>query len=180
MAERRIGHRRFQHRVVNAVELEGEEQKMRRGGRHPLLHVAVKFVARRIDRVAGVHEPGIGAEPAHQIVDRLVAPHRFGERRAALRGAGERRELAFVGLLESDTVGIGAVEIALDRRIVEAGIKVGEIPFGQGAELRLSIRPGSLPGSAWRQSFWAAFGIRFALLTKPPCGASLRRSQGRF
>ena len=85
MAERRIGHRGIENRVVDAVELEREEEKMRGGGRHPLLHVAVKFGARRIERVAGMNEPGIGAEPAHQIVDRLVAAHHRGERRAAVR-----------------------------------------------------------------------------------------------
>ena len=80
MAERRIGHRGIEHRVVDAVEFEREEQKMRGGRRHPLLHVAVEFGARRIERVAGMNEPGIGAEPPHQIVDRLVAAHRRGER----------------------------------------------------------------------------------------------------
>ena len=134
MAERGIGHRRFDQRVVDAVEFEREEQKMRRRRGQPLLHVAVEFGARRIDGVAGMQEPGIGAEPAHQIVDRLIAAHRFGERRAGLRRARQLGELALVGLLEGDAVGVGAIEIALDRRIVQAGIEVGEIPLGQRPE----------------------------------------------
>ncbi len=107
---------------------------MRGGRRHALLHVAVKFGARRIDRVAGMHQAGIGAEPAHQIVDRLVASHRRGELRAAIRRSRHLGELALVGFLEGDAVGIGTIEIALDGRIVEPGIKIVEIPLGQAAE----------------------------------------------
>ena len=137
MAERRIGHRLVEHGVVDAVELQGEEQQMRGGRRHALLHVAVEFGARRIDGVAGMNKPGIGADAAHQIVDRLVALHGFGKLCAAVRRAGHGGELALVGLLEGQAVSIGAVEIALDRRIVETGIKIGEIPLGQAAERRL-------------------------------------------
>ena len=129
MGERGIGHRRFDAPAVNAVEFEREEQKMRGSSRHALLHVAEEFCPRRIDGIPGMDKPGIGADPPHQVVDRLEAPHRFGERRA-----GHRCELALIGLLEGDAVGIGPVEIALDRRIVEAGIKVVEIPLGQFAE----------------------------------------------
>ena len=150
MAERRIGHRRFKQRVVDAVELEREEQQVRRGRGHPLLHVAIKLGARRIDGIARVDEHGIGAEPAHAIVDRLIAPHRFAERRAALRRGGERRELALVGLLEGQAVGIGAVEVALDGGIVEAGIELAEVPFGQRAEPRCA-----------RLSIWRRFFARF-------------------
>ena len=134
MPKRRIGHRGIENRVVDAVEFEREEKKMRGGGRHPLLHVAIKFGARRIDRVAGVNEAGIGAEPAHQIVNRLVAPHRRGERRATVRAACHRGELALIGGLEVDAFGVDAVEIALDRRIVETGIKVVEIPLRELAQ----------------------------------------------
>ena len=61
MAERGIFHRRFDERVVDAVELEREEQQMRGRRRQSLLHVAVEFGARRIDGIAGMDEPGIGA-----------------------------------------------------------------------------------------------------------------------
>src|SRR6202023_902842 len=77
-----------------------------------------------------------GAEPAHAIADRLIAPHRFTERCAALRRGGERRQLALVGFLESQAVGVGAIEVALDGWIVEAGIERAEVPFGQRAESR--------------------------------------------
>ena len=64
-------------------------------------------------------EPGIGAEPAHQIVDLLVALHRRAERGAALRRGRERRELALIGGLEGRAGLVDLVEIALDRRIVD-------------------------------------------------------------
>ena len=153
MAERGFARRRFKQTVVDAIEFEREEQQMRGGRRHALLHVAVEFGARRIDGIAGMNEPGIGAEPPHQIVDRLVAPHRRGERGAAGRPARHFGELALVGRLEVDAFGIDAVEIALDRRIVEAGIKVVEIPLGQLAEG--GFRSGRRAGrrNVWRQSF---------------------------
>ncbi len=114
MAERGIGQSRIELRVVDAVELELEEQQVRRGRGHPLLHVAVELGARRIDRIALMDEHGIGAEPSHAIADRLIAPHSFGERGAALRRGHQFRELALVGLLEGQAVGIGAIEVALD------------------------------------------------------------------
>ena len=90
MAERRVRHRGFELGVVDPVELEREEQQMRRGRRQPLLHVAIEFRARRIDRVAGMHEPGERGEPAEEIVEPLIAlapPPRARARRRAPRRA---------------------------------------------------------------------------------------------
>ena len=78
MTERRIGHGLVQNRIVDAVELEREEQKMDRGCRKPLLNVAVKFGAGGIKRVAGVDETGKGRKPAHKIVDGFITAHRRG------------------------------------------------------------------------------------------------------
>ncbi len=82
--ERGVRHRGFELLVVEPVELELEEQQMDRGRRDALLHVAVEFRARRIDGVAGMHEAGERADPAEQIVERLVALHRLGERRSGV------------------------------------------------------------------------------------------------
>ena len=150
MAERRIGHGGLQQRIVDAVEFEREEQKMRGRRRQPLLHVAIKFRARRIDRVAGMHEAGVGREPPHAIVERLIAPHGLRQRRAGRRRARHVGQLALKGLLESRAFGIGATEIALDRRIVEAGIEVGEIPFGQRAETGRAALGRTLGGDSVR------------------------------
>ena len=72
--------------------------------------------------------------PAEQIVERLVALHRLGELRPGVGSVRDRRELALVGLLEGDRVGVAAVEVRLDPRIVDPGIEIGEIPFRQLAE----------------------------------------------
>ena len=148
MAERGIGCRRLDQGVVDAVEFEREEQKVRRGGGEPLLYVAVEFGDRGIDGVAGVDESGIGREPAHDIVDRLIAAHRFGERRARRRRARQIGELAFVGLLEGDALGVGAIKIAPYRRIVESRIEVGEIPLRQRPERGLRARRAAARGSS--------------------------------
>src|SRR6266511_4859562 len=107
---------------------------MRGGGRDPLLYVGVELGARGIDRVAGVEESRIGREPSEEIVERLIALHRLGQRRAGRGPLGKRRELTFVGLLECEAFGSTAIEIALHLRIIEPGIEVREIPFRQRAE----------------------------------------------
>src|SRR5919197_3224684 len=107
---------------------------MRGGGRDPLLYIGVELGARGIDRIAGVEESRIGRETPEEIVKGLVALHRRGQRRAGRGVVGERRQLAFVGLLECEAFGSTAIEIALDLRIIEPGVKIREIPFRQRAE----------------------------------------------
>ena len=78
---RQLGHshRAFDHRIVDAVEFEREEQQMHRRIGQPLGDVAVEFGDRGIDAVAGMNQPGIGSKTSGDIVDRLVAPDRLGE-----------------------------------------------------------------------------------------------------
>ena len=57
-----------------------------------------------------------------------------GECTTALCAGGQAGELAFVTLFEGVALGIGAGEVALDLRIVEAGVEVGEVALGQLAE----------------------------------------------
>ncbi len=111
-------------------------------------------------------EPGIGAEPAHQIVNRLVTPHRFRQRSAA--AGGKRGELSLKRRLEVGTFDVDPVEIALDGGIVEAGIKVAEIPFRQRAEACLEILRGIL------------FGPLLGTAVEPPRGAARARLVRRF
>ncbi len=101
MAERRIRHGGFEHRIIDPIELEREEQEVQRRGGDPLLHVAVELGAHRIGGVPGMHEAGIGDEPAEQIVQRLVAFDSFGERAAGIHPDRERRQPALVVLLET-------------------------------------------------------------------------------
>ena len=72
-----------------------------------------------------------GAESPHQVVDRFILAHRLGERISGLRRLRQLGEFALKGALESDAFGVDAIEVAPDRRIVEAGIEVGQIPFRQ-------------------------------------------------
>src|SRR6266540_1101027 len=89
-----------------------------------------------------VEEAGIGREPPEEIVERLIALHRLGQRRAGRGPPGERRQLAFVGLLEREAFGSTAIEIALYLRIIDAGIEIAEIPFRQGAKAACGTRLG--------------------------------------
>ena len=54
MAERGVAHRGFERRVIDAVELEREEQQMDRGGGDALLHVAVELGALGVGGIAGI------------------------------------------------------------------------------------------------------------------------------
>jgi hypothetical protein len=119
------------------------------GGGDAVLHVAVELGARRIDRVAGVHQARIGDDPADEIVERLITLDRGEQRRAGLHTVGEACELALVGFLERQALGVGTIEIARDARIVEPRIEVGEIPFRQAGE----------PGRRFRRSRLLAGGL---------------------
>jgi hypothetical protein len=119
---------------------------MRRGRRDALAHVAAEFRARRIGEVAGTHQARVGGEPTNQVVERLVAFYRRGERRAGGRRARQVGELALVGLLERHAVGIDPVEVAFDLGRIDPGIEIGEIPFRQGGRLGTPRRGGGLPG----------------------------------
>jgi hypothetical protein len=132
--QRRILHGGFELGVIEPIELEREEQKMRGCRRDALLHVGVEFRARGIDGVAGVEEAGIGREPAEKVIERLVALHRRHELRSRIGSLDKRRELALKGLLERQAFGGAAIEVALDLRIIDPGIEVGEVPFRQHAE----------------------------------------------
>ena len=101
----------------------------------PLGDVAVEFGDRGIDAVAGMNQTGIGAEPAGEIVDRLVAPDRLGEPFAAVFPGGLFRELALVVGLKRDAFGIHLFEVARDFRRVDTGIEIGQVPFRQLAGL---------------------------------------------
>jgi hypothetical protein len=152
-AERRVLHRSVERRVIDAVELEREEQEVRRGAGDALLHVAIKFGAYGIAGVAGVHEVGEGNEPAKQILDRLVTFDRGGKRRPRAVVARERCQCSLVALFEREAFGLGRIEIALHLGSVDRRIKVGEIPFWQRPQCRLGPRGrGSCDGGARRAS----------------------------
>ena len=146
VAERRVAHRRVQQVVVDAVELEREEQQVQRGSGDAFLHVAVELGADRIGRIAGVEKRGIGDEPAEPVVDRLVLFDRFGQCASGALARRERGESPLEALLEGFAVAIALFEVGLDLRAVQTGIEIGQVPFGQFSEFqwffRLSPRRG--------------------------------------
>src|ERR1700691_771596 len=66
--------------VVQPIEVEMKEQKMRRGGGDLLLRVAEELGARRMGGVAVIDEPGVGGDSPEQAFDRLVARNGLRER----------------------------------------------------------------------------------------------------
>ncbi len=141
MAERRVAHGGFERGIVDAVELEGEEQQVQRGGGDALLHVAIELRVHRIGAVAGIDQRGIGDQPAERVVEGLVALDRRGQRLAgALPGGKPRQPALEVGLERHALVG-GVLQIPFELGAIETGIKVVEVPLRQRAQFG---RPGGL------------------------------------
>ena len=99
MAQLGLGHRRLEHRVVDAVELECEEQQLGRDRGDLLLDVAEKFLPLGVRGVGRVEQPGIGDDAADHVVQRLELTHDLREMRAALAAVEQRGKLAGIALL---------------------------------------------------------------------------------
>ena len=159
------GERRHLQRLrqrSSSIWLSSSSKKMRsRGdGGHLLLDVAVELGARRVGRVGGVEQAGVGAEPAHHLAQALVGRDRGGE-----PVGGELGELALVGLLDASGLSRGLLQVACDRGRVGRGVEIGEVPVRQGAELgRCSI---SRPGCWWALGKWGCRACPFASNKSP-------------
>src|SRR5262249_10222683 len=110
---------------------------------------------------AGVDEAGEGNQASQEIVELLVAGHRMRKRLAGIGGLGKRREPAFEILLEGPAILIGAIEIALHLRIVDAGIEGVEVPFGQRAETAGRRKRG---GAAGHGLCWCGHGTNRSMI----------------
>ncbi len=91
MPERWRSHRRLEPRVVDAVELELEEQEIAGERRHAFVRVAVELRPAGVAGVGGIEERRIGHDAPGQILHRFVGPDRGGERLARVRTVGEFR-----------------------------------------------------------------------------------------
>ncbi len=108
-----------------------------RGGRsQPLRHVAIEFGDRGIDAVAGMHQASIRAEPAGEVIDRLIASDRLGQPCAAVIACGMFRKPALVVGLKRDAIGVHFREVARHFGRVDPAIEIRQVPFRQLAGLR--------------------------------------------
>nr|WP_245499064.1 hypothetical protein [Mesorhizobium sp. M7A.F.Ca.AU.002.06.1.1] len=128
------GERAFDRRIVDQVEFEREEQKVRAGVGHLLLDVAIELGALGIGGVSGINQSRIGDDAADQFLQRLVGDKRLAQPAgAAALGFGGQRTLP--AALETGRIGGGLGDVALQLRRVHAGIEVGKVPFRQVAQL---------------------------------------------
>ncbi len=126
LLERGAGDLRLQRRILDPVQLEGEEDQVAGDRRDPLIAALVEFADRRVGRVLGEDELGVGHHPSERLLDALEGGDRGGEVTAR-----EGREPALVAVGEGLRLGLGAVEIGLDLGAVAAGIEVGQVPGRQ-------------------------------------------------
>jgi hypothetical protein len=128
-----LAHRRFQHRILDAIEFKAEEQEVASHVGDRRARVGEELAIGRIGHVGIVGEAGIGTDAADQVLERL----KLAERRAETFVAGFRAgigEIALPALLERGRILLRLFEIADEGGAVARGIEVAEIPFRQVAE----------------------------------------------
>ena len=110
--ERSLPHGSPQRRLVDAIELQREEQEVRGRRGNALLHIAEEFGPFRIAGIAGIDQARVRHEPSDQIIDHLVALDRFGQSHTGVGSARHSGELAFELVLERNRISIRPIEIA--------------------------------------------------------------------
>ena len=128
-----VRHGAVQHRVLDPVQLQLEEQQVGAGGRQPVLHIAVELLAFGVGGLAGIDEAGKGDQAAEQFLQRLVVLHGLRQFRRVL--ARQRLQPALVGFLEGARIRGRLIKVRLHGRGVHGRVEIGEVPFRQGAEV---------------------------------------------
>ncbi len=121
--------------VLEAIELEREEERARRDISHLLAHVLRLARDGRVRHVGGVAQPGVAREPPERLRDSLVLGD--GIRELGTREAGE---LALIVPREIGRRGRTFREIAGELGRVRRRIEIAQVPFGQAAEA-VCLRP---------------------------------------
>ena len=124
------GHQRFISVILDAVELEAEEDQRRGGSGDRLLHVGHELGARGVGGVLVVAQPREGHQAARDHVDLLVALH-AGE---YVIGA-QIGQIAFVIRREICAFCHQPVSVAGDLGRVRRGVEVAQVPFRQVAQV---------------------------------------------
>ena len=115
--------------ILELVDLEPEEHQLGADIGQALRDVLREAPALGIGLVLRVVERGVGADTAHQVLQRLVASDGGAQRLAVHRG-----DLAFI--VPGKGLGIlrGTLEVGLEVGAGRAGIEVGELPGRQVAQ----------------------------------------------
>ncbi len=121
-----IGQLRLQQRVIQPVQLQGEEDQVAADRRHLLIHRLVESPDRRIGRILGEQKLGIGGDPPEQFLDPLILADDRRQRRS-----GQLGQRAGVGGGEGFSHPFGLRHILLHLGAVGAGIEVGQVPGRQ-------------------------------------------------
>ena len=122
MPEGRVGHRALERRIVDAVELEREEEHVERRRRDALLNIAEELRPRGVGGVAGMDQRRIGDQSSEQFLDALVALDRRRKGAPRVRLGRETGEAARISLLEGRAFGARPFKIARDFGRVHSGI----------------------------------------------------------
>jgi hypothetical protein len=138
--------------LVEAVELEGEEQEMAADRRHPLGDGLVEAAALGIARLRREQQLRIGHHPPEPLLDPLIGGDRLGQRLA--RELGKR---AGIGCGEALRLALASCEIGADSGAVGGGIEVGEIPNRQTIGCRRAIGSSGPQGSGHLGSSYGLF-----------------------
>ena len=135
MPERRRSHRRLELGVVDAVELEFEEQEIAGERGHPFVRVAVELRAAGVAGVGGIEQRRVGHDAPGQVLHRLVGLDRRGQRLARVGPVDEFGQLAAPGLGEQLRFPLGALEIGGEARRIHALVQILEPPLRQLSEV---------------------------------------------
>src|SRR5712672_1006592 len=100
-----------------------------------------------------MHQAGIRSQTPREIVDRLVAPDRFGQPFAAALSRRLFREFSFEVRLKRDAFRVHLLQVARDFRRVDTGIEIRQVPFRRPSDFGF--------GGGWFGA-WFAWSSRLA------------------
>ena len=119
-------------RVGDTVELEDEEQQVRRDRRDPILRVGQELGPGWVGRVLGVDELGERGGAAQHLVEPLVGLDGVGQTLPAVRSLDQRQELTPIGCRETLGIPLRGREVGRIGRRVHTRIEIVKVPGRHG------------------------------------------------